>query len=476
MCKKQKSSNQYGFVREIKLSKKLSLEGNMHIYEYGMRHLPVTTNNIKLGDCNDLFTPYYNYKLGFSSLLGMYVLVLRYNASHFIKYLFQPQKLKKEIVCWLVKGDLHTNIINMIYNHPHKDKFEEALRKLEFIIIGNSIRSGIKDDSFWNADYIMKKLIISNQELNDFLISIPSPAKNDQKDPESQNLVLVHSDENMEQNALSQHVETENFNEKSRGNDTFYTNNETINNYNNFQFNFFQVNNYNQIVFIKTEYKIPEDNFHAEQPNETHSPLRQSEPCPPKDDVPSETQIKTNNTEKQSRDESIEETTDSQQWEGELRKQPTEAINVPKKPLTKSYKGRKPALRNLEEISILGLIKKTVDPHLNVDTSLLTTKILSILMNYQDDKTKATIIVALEVCKIIEPLKDGKVKGFCELLCKECENLVKYKSFLYQYNKYEPLRKKAEEPSQNTIRNDKLDDILKWKKVFNEMLENTKKC
>lgn len=276
---KQSSSYQYGFVREVKLSKKTSLEGYMHIYEYGMHQHLGSTNNIELGDCNDLFSPYFNNKLGFSCMIGMYALLLRYYASHFAKYLFQPQKLKREITDWLVEGDLHTLIINMIYNHPHKGKFEEALRKLEFRIIGNSIRSGIKDVSFWKTDYIMKKLIISNQELNDFLSSISSPAKNDQKDSESQHHVFVPSDENMGANSLFMQVETEGVNERSsRGNNTYYINTGSINNYNNCKVSFTQVNNYNQIVFIKTEYKIPGDIFHAEQPNETHSSIRQCEP------------------------------------------------------------------------------------------------------------------------------------------------------------------------------------------------------
>ena len=472
---KQSSSYQYGFVREVKLSNKPSLEGYMHIYEYGMHQLLGSTNDVELGDCDDLFSPYYN-KLGFNDTLGMYALSLRYNAPRFAKYLFQPQKLKREIADWLVEGDLHTLIINMIYDYPQRGKFEEALRKLEFRIIGNSIRSGIKDVSFWKADYIRAKLIISDRELNNYLASIPSPVKNNQKDPESQHHVFVPSDENMGANALSKEVETEGIHEGSRGNNTFINiNNGIINNYNNYLFNFTQININNQIVIIKTEHKIPGDNLHAEQPNETHSPNRQSEPHLSKDDDPTETQTNTNPTEEQSQYENIEETTDSQLGKGELREQPAETIIVPKKPLRKSKRGRKPAFSKYKEKSIFGFIDKTINPQLNVDTCLLTTKIMSILMNDQEEKTKAVIVVALEACKIIQPIKNGMINGFCGLLCKEHENLVKYKTFLYHYNIYEPLRKKAEELSQNTTNDEKLDDILKWKNVFNEMLENTKK-
>lgn len=472
---KQSSSYQYGFVREVKLSKKPSLEGYMHIYEYGMHQLLGSTNDVELGDCDDLFSPYYN-KLGFNDTLGMYALSLRYNAPRFAKYLLQPQKLKKEIADWLVEGDLHTLIINMIYGYPQRGKFEEALRKLEFRIIGNSIRSGIKDVSFWKADYIRAKLIISDQELNNYLASIPSPVKNDQKDPESQHHVFVPSDENMGANALSKEVETEGIHEGSRGNNTFINiNNGIINNYNNCLSNFTQININNQIVIIKTEHKIPEDNLHAEQPNETHSPNRQSEPHLSKDDDPTETQTNTNSTEEQSQYENIEEATDSQLGKGELRGQSAETIIVPKKPLMKSKRGRKPAFSNYKEKSIFGIIDKTIKPQLNVDTKKLTTTVISKLKDCKKDKEKAPLVVALEVCEIIQPLEDGMVKGGCEFLNKEPEASVEYRTFLNNYKKYAPLRDIARQQNPNSPERSTLNEILKWKDLFIEELKNSKK-
>ena len=141
-CDKQRTFDHHEFERGIKFSKKISLEGRMHIYEFVMLTLQYLglSKTIELGACNDLFSPYFE-KYGCSKKIGMFALTLRHNPSLFVKGIFKPKRLKMALVDWVVNGDFHTYIINMIYEYPKKSNFEESLRKLECRIIRNSIIS-----------------------------------------------------------------------------------------------------------------------------------------------------------------------------------------------------------------------------------------------------------------------------------------------------------------------------------------------
>ena len=254
-CDKQRTFDHHVFERGIKFSKKISLEGRMHIYEFVMLTLQYLglSKTIELGACNDLFSPYFE-KYGCSKKIGMFALTLRHNPSLFIKGIFKPKRLKMALVDWVVNGDFHTYIINMIYEYPKKSNFEESLRKLECRIIRNSIIAGIKDESFWKSCYIMPKLIISEEDLNDLLISVTTSSNNDQKDSENQVRVLIPSEENMDTTSYYQQFDSEKADEECKNDNTSSLNtNSTFNNFisNNYDFNyyiFFNNVTYNNLV------------------------------------------------------------------------------------------------------------------------------------------------------------------------------------------------------------------------------------
>jgi hypothetical protein len=264
-CDKQQTPDHFKFYREVKFSKNLSFEGRMHIYEFVMhmlQHLGLS-KTVELGACNDLFSPYFE-KGGFSKTFGMFFITLRHDQSLFIKSIFKPQRLKRALVDWVVNGDFHTYIIDMIYEHPYKSYFEESLRKLECRIIRNSLIAGIKDESFWKSCYIMPKLIISEEDLNNLLISVTTSSNDDQKDSENQVCDLIPSEENMDTTSYYQQFDSEKADEECKNDNTSSLNTNStcdnshfiylIINYHNSD-NYHENNNYVKNNYVKNFYK-----------------------------------------------------------------------------------------------------------------------------------------------------------------------------------------------------------------------------
>lgn len=158
------------YVRTMKNSKRATLATYMHIYDYAMRRIPGLPTSVELGACSYLFRNYYE-KYGFSDLVGMHFLVVGNDKWLGLKSLAQQKKLKMAISSWLVIGDLQTDIISMIRNHPNKTKYEEALYELETRIIRNSIFSGLKDAEYWYSQRVFSKLGLTKEELDKCIMS-----------------------------------------------------------------------------------------------------------------------------------------------------------------------------------------------------------------------------------------------------------------------------------------------------------------
>ena len=136
----------------------------------------------------------------------------------------------------------------------------------------------------------------------------------------------------------------------------------------------------------------------------------------------------------------------------------------------KSNRGRKSSFRNLREQSLASLIETVIDKKTQIDLETLSKEILDKIKNCKEDKERAPLVVALEICGLIPVLSaSGGVKGFCNILFNELGDVVQYRTFVNHYNSYASLRDRV--PKEDIIVQEKnLKEIINWKKTFQEIL------
>lgn len=141
----------------------------------------------------------------------------------------------------------------------------------------------------------------------------------------------------------------------------------------------------------------------------------------------------------------------------------------------KGNRGRKSAFSNLREKSLVAIIESIHDNRVIFDCNKIAESIKNEINNCKEDKERAPLVVALEVCELIPVLEGDKVNAFCDILNKEMGNIIEYRTFINHYNKYSPLREKA--IKQNTVLETEplLKEIICWKKKFQEMMIKSKK-
>ena len=141
----------------------------------------------------------------------------------------------------------------------------------------------------------------------------------------------------------------------------------------------------------------------------------------------------------------------------------------------KGNRGRKPAFINLWEKSLVAIIESIPDNRANFVCNEIAESIKNEIKNCKEDKDKAPLVVALEVCELIPVLEGDKVNAFCVILNKEMGNIIEYRTFINHYNKYSPLREKAIKQNTALETEPLLKEIICWKKKFQEMMIKSKK-
>ena len=141
----------------------------------------------------------------------------------------------------------------------------------------------------------------------------------------------------------------------------------------------------------------------------------------------------------------------------------------------KGNRGRKPAFSNLWEKSMAAIIESIHDNRANFVCNEIAESIKNEIKNCKEDKDKAPLVVALEVCELIPVLEGDKVNAFCVILNKEMGNIIEYRTFINHYNKYSPLREKAIKQNTALETEPLLKEIICWKKKFQEMMIKSKK-
>ena len=141
----------------------------------------------------------------------------------------------------------------------------------------------------------------------------------------------------------------------------------------------------------------------------------------------------------------------------------------------KGNRGRKPAFSNLWEKSMAAIIESIHDNRANFVCNEIAESIKNEIKNCKEDKDKAPLVVALEVCELIPVLEGDKVNAFCVILNKEMGNIIEYRTFINHYNKYSPLREKAIKQNTALETEPLLKEIIYWKKKFQEMMIKSKK-
>ncbi len=137
--------------------------------------------------------------------------------------------------------------------------------------------------------------------------------------------------------------------------------------------------------------------------------------------------------------------------------------------------GRKSGFSYLRKKSLVAIIESIHDNREIFDCNLIAESIKNEIKNLKDDKDKAPLVVALEVCELFPVLEGDKVNAFCDILNKEMGNIIEYRTFINHYNKYSPLREKAIKQNTALETEPLLKEIICWKKKIQEMMIKSKK-
>ena len=132
----------------------------------------------------------------------------------------------------------------------------------------------------------------------------------------------------------------------------------------------------------------------------------------------------------------------------------------------KGNRGRKSAFNNLREKSLVAIIESIHDNRLIFYCNLIAESIKNEIINCKEDKERAPLVVALEVCELIPVLEGDKVNAFCVILNKEMGNIIEYRTFINHYKKNSPLREKAMKQETKSVNELNLKEIIYWKKKF----------
>ena len=141
----------------------------------------------------------------------------------------------------------------------------------------------------------------------------------------------------------------------------------------------------------------------------------------------------------------------------------------------KGNRGRKSAFSNLREKSLVAIIESIHDNRANFVCNEIAESIKNEIKNCKEDKDKAPLVVALEVCELIPVLEGDKVNAFCVILNKEMGNIIEYRTFIKHYKNNSPLREKAMKQETKSVNELNLKEIIYWKKKFQEMMIKSKK-
>lgn len=141
----------------------------------------------------------------------------------------------------------------------------------------------------------------------------------------------------------------------------------------------------------------------------------------------------------------------------------------------KGNRGRKSAFSNLREKSLVAIIESIHDNRVIFDCNKIAESIKNEINNCKEDKERAPLVVALEVCELIPVLEGDKVNAFCDILNNEMGNIIEYRTFINHYTKNTPLREKAMKQEIKSVNELNLKEIIYWKKKFQEMMIKSKK-
>ena len=141
----------------------------------------------------------------------------------------------------------------------------------------------------------------------------------------------------------------------------------------------------------------------------------------------------------------------------------------------KGNRGRKSAFSNLREKSLVAIIESIHDNRVIFDCNKIAESIKNEINNCKEDKERAPLVVALEVCELIPVLEGDKVNAFCDILNNEMGNIIEYRTFINHYTKNTPLREKAMKQETKSVNELNLKEIIYWKKKFQEMMIKSKK-
>lgn len=137
--------------------------------------------------------------------------------------------------------------------------------------------------------------------------------------------------------------------------------------------------------------------------------------------------------------------------------------------------GRKSGFSYLRKKSLVAIIESIHDNREIFDCNLIAESIKNEIKNLKDDKDKAPLVVALEVCELLPVLEGNYVNSFCKIVNDEMGNVIEYRTFINHYKVNSPFREKA--MKQNTALESEsiLKGIIYWKKKFQEMMIKSKK-
>lgn len=140
----------------------------------------------------------------------------------------------------------------------------------------------------------------------------------------------------------------------------------------------------------------------------------------------------------------------------------------------KSNRGTKPGFANLKEKSLAAIVESTIENNNEVDCKKLAKSIVSEIEKCKEDRDRAPLIVALEICGIIPILKGKLVSAFCIIVNSESKIEIQYRNFTNYYNEYAELRNKVPHEDKNVTEKN-LQEIINWRRKFQEMLLKAKK-
>lgn len=150
---------------------KATLSAYMHIYDYAMGLISDLPQSVKFGSYGTIFKNYH-YKLGFNGLLGMLAQVFDKDKVLFFQAQMNCEKLKMAILYWFLFDDYHFCLICKIKDaSDDKNNYFEHFEKLEGQIVSNSLVLGIKKEQYWYRQNVFSKLILSQENLRELLLS-----------------------------------------------------------------------------------------------------------------------------------------------------------------------------------------------------------------------------------------------------------------------------------------------------------------